>query len=152
EQIAAKPLPRTIGARRSLVRPALLLLGPLLVIVGGLYFYLSGGRYVSTDNAYVQADKITLSSEVAGTVAEVAVTNNQAVAAGQLLFRVDEEPYRIALAAANAQLTVVQNDIAALKATYRQKLDQIKKAEADVTYMQAEMNRQRELAGRLVVS
>src|SRR5262249_61421641 len=57
-----------------------------------------------------------------------------------------------ALAAANAQLTVVQNDIAALKATYRQKLDQIKKAEADVTYMQAEMNRQRELAGRLVVS
>ncbi len=138
--------------QRSLVRPLLLIAGPLLAIAVGLYFYLSGGRYVSTDNAYIQADKITISSEVPGTVAEVAVVNNQQVAAGQLLFRVDDEPYRIALAAAQAQLAMVKNDIAALKATYRQKLDQIKKAEADVVWSQGEMNRQRELASRLVSS
>lgn len=146
------PAPAEERKRRSLVRPILLLAGPLLVVAVGLYFYLSGGRYVSTDNAYVQSDKITIASEVAGTVKEVAVVNNQQVAAGQLLFRVDDEPFRIALAAAKAQLAMVSNDISALKATYRQKLDQIKKAEADLAWYQGEMNRQRELNSRLVTS
>jgi membrane fusion protein (multidrug efflux system) len=147
-----KIVPPPARPRRNLVRPILLIGGPVIVIAVALYMYLSGGRYVSTDNAYVQADKVTITTEVTGTVAEVAVANNQLVPAGQLLFRIDDEPYRIALASATAQLAVVKNDISAMKATYKQKLDQIKKAEADVTWTTAEMSRQRELAGRLVVS
>lgn len=135
-------------SRRPRLRWILLTLGPLVVLAGVIYAYLSGGRYVSTDNAYVRADKIAISTEVAGTVADVAVTNDQQVQAGQVLFRLEDEPYRIALDAAKAQLALVGNELEALQATYRQKLDSIAKAEADTAYYARDYDRQKELAAR----
>ncbi|WP_119458293.1 biotin/lipoyl-binding protein [Rhodospirillaceae bacterium SYSU D60014] len=110
------------AARRKRIRWVLLTLGPLLLLVLAVYGYVAGGRYVSTDNAYVKADVTTISTDVGGTVAAVAVRNNEAVSAGQLLFRLDDEPYRIALAGAEARLGMVRNEIDALRATYHQKL------------------------------
>jgi membrane fusion protein (multidrug efflux system) len=134
--------------RRALLRWTLLLLGPVAVTAAVLHFYLIGGRYVSTDNAYVRADKIAIASEVAGTVKRVAVANDQQVQAGDVLFALDDEPYRIALAAARAQLALVGNDIEALQATYRQRVDSIAKAEADLAYYRRDFERQKELAAR----
>src|SRR5690348_16831535 len=88
--------------RRQLVRRILLPLGPVVLIALALTMWLNGGRYVSTDNAYVHADKVAVNADVAGPVVEVAVKDNQRVSAGDLLFRIDDEPYRIALAAAEA--------------------------------------------------
>jgi len=134
--------------RRLLLRWTLLLLGPVVVIAAVLHFYLAGGRYVSTDNAYVRADKIAISSEVAGTVSRVAVANDQQVTAGDVLFALDDEPYRIAVAAARAQLALLDNDLEALQATYRQKVDSIAKAEADLAYYRRDFERQKELIAR----
>jgi membrane fusion protein (multidrug efflux system) len=96
---AAKPVRRTRW-RRWLLMAAL----PLLVVVGGGYEYVVGGRYVSTDNAYVQQDKVTISPDVSGRIVEVAVRENQPVHRGDLLFRIDDEPYRLALQQADAAL------------------------------------------------
>jgi membrane fusion protein (multidrug efflux system) len=120
--------------KRQLVRRILLPLGPVVLIALALTMWLSGGRYVSTDNAYVHADKVAVSADIEGPVVEVAVKDNQRVAAGDLLFRIDDEPYRIALAAAEAQLGSVRNDIAALQATYRQRLADIRQGEADIAW------------------
>jgi len=139
----AAPSPRRRGLRWFL-----LILGPVAVLAASSYFYLSGGRYVTTDNAYVRADKIPVSSEVAGTVREVAVLNDQPVEAGAVLFRLDEEPYRIAVDAAKAQRALVANEIQALQATYREKLSGIAKAEADVAFYKRELERQKELVAR----
>ena len=81
----------------SLLRRLLMWAGPgLMALVGG-YFWLSSGRYVDTDNAYVKADKVQISSEVAGRVLDVDIRDNQVVNVGDLLFRIDPAPYRIAL-------------------------------------------------------
>ncbi|MFI5023247.1 MAG: HlyD family secretion protein [Alphaproteobacteria bacterium] len=138
--------------RRLLARLLLVLLGPLVLLAVGLYFYVSGGRYVSTDDAYVKADKIPVSADVAGRVTAVPVVENQRVKAGDVLFRLDDEPYRIALEGAKARLAAARNDIEALKASYRQKLADIAKAQDTVAYYQRNVERNRGLQGQGVVS
>lgn len=133
-------------------RRPLLLIGPLLVAIAGLTFYLMGGRYVSIDNAYVKSGVTTISTDVAGTVAEIAVSDNQAVRAGQLLYRLDDETYRNAVLNAQALLATAQNDIEALRATYRQRQQDIQQAQNDVAFYQRESDRQSDLARSNVAS
>src|SRR5690349_3307595 len=106
ERAALPPQPKRAKAdpvsRRRRLRFALLVIVPLVVLIGAGLFWLSGGRYVSTDDAYVKADKVAITAEVSGKVTQVAVDANQHVTRGQLLFTIDDEPYRIALARAEA--------------------------------------------------
>jgi membrane fusion protein (multidrug efflux system) len=144
--------PPRAGRRRALVRWGLLILGPLLLLLIGTVLYLRGGRYVSIDDAYVKADMVTVANDVSGMVVEVAVHNNQLVSAGQVMFRLDDEPFRIALANAQARLDSVRNDIEALKASWRQKQEDIKTDQIDITFYQREEQRQEELVGKSFVS
>ena len=70
------------------VRWVLFALLPLALIVGG-YWYVTGGQVMSTDDAYVDAEKVGISTDVSGIVQDVDVTDNQHVAAGQVLYRLD---------------------------------------------------------------
>jgi membrane fusion protein, multidrug efflux system len=68
-------------------------------------WYLNHARaWVKTDNAYLAAHIHTISSRVAGTIAEVRVTDNQAVSAGSLLARLDAKDFEVACKQAQAQL------------------------------------------------
>src|SRR3954471_9700934 len=156
---AAEPTPTTPEApaeskraRPKWLRRVLIALGPVVLLGSGVTMYLAGGRYVSTDNAYVRADKMTVATDVSGIVAEVAVHENQKVEKGQLLFRLDDEPYRIALAGAEAQLGTVRNELATLQATYRQNLAQIDQARTEVTFAEAQAQRQQDLIRRGVTT
>jgi membrane fusion protein (multidrug efflux system) len=140
------------GRRRALIRWGLLIFGPLLLVLIGGDLYLRGGRYVSIDDAYVKADMVTVANDVSGMVAEVTVRNNQLVSVGQPLFRLDDEPFRIALANAQARLDSVRNDIEALKASWRQKQEDIKTDQINITFYQREEQRQEELVGKSFVS
>ena len=144
-----RPAAQTAKAPRyGRLRRILLSLGPALLVLVGLYFYLSGGRYVSTDNAYVKTDKLSIVSDVPGFVAEIDVTDNEKVAEGQILLRLDDEPFRIALSGAEAQLGIVRNDIEALQATYRQNLAQVEQTRADLAYFEAQFQRQQALINK----
>jgi membrane fusion protein (multidrug efflux system) len=138
-------------SRKSL-RRILLLAGPLVVLAGALYFYLTGGRFASTDDAYVKADIVSIATDISGIVAKVDVHNDQHVKAGDVLFQLDDEPYRIALEGAKAQLGATANQIDALKASYRQQLAAVQNAQNDVAYYQLGIQRQTELASRAVAS
>src|SRR5690349_25039360 len=62
------------------------------------------GRFVeSTDDAYVGGDITVIAPKVAGFIAEIAVTDNQAVHQGDLLVKLDDRDYRAALARAEAR-------------------------------------------------
>ena len=137
-----------IGGRRALrqrVRLPLMLAGPLVVLLAGGYWYLTGGRYVSTDDAYVQAARVAISTDVSGRVVEIDVHDNDRITAGQVLFRIDQRPFQIAVDEAKAQLATVRYQIHALKATYHQKRADARAAEATVDYQQHEFERQQRL-------
>lgn len=65
----------------------------------------------STNDAYVSADTIDVVPEVSGRIVELAVTDNQAVKQGDLLFRIDPRPYEANLAKAEASLAALDKQI-----------------------------------------
>ena len=89
--------------RRNRVRWTLFALLPIALVVGG-YFDLTGGQVMSTDDAYVQAEKVWNTTDVSGIVQDVAVKDNQHVAAEQVLYRLDPRQFQIALDNAKANL------------------------------------------------
>ena len=148
--------PGTIAAPtrplRQRVRLPLMLAGPIFVLIAASWWYLTSGRYVSTDDAYVQAARTMISTDVSGRVVAVAVHDNERVGAGQILFRLDDRPFRIAVEEAKAQLATARLQVEALKATYRQKSADAKAAQDTLAYQQREYERQRHLAASGVAS
>ncbi|HEX7877025.1 MAG TPA: HlyD family secretion protein [Sphingobium sp.] len=129
-------------------RIALLLSLPLVLIAVGAWFWLTSGRSVSTDNAYVKQDVVTVSSDMGGRIVEVKVRENQMVKAGDLLFQVDADPYRVALQQADAQLAAAQVKLTELRTDFSTSGVDISGAQNDVSFARAEMQRQQELMTR----
>lgn len=94
----------------------LILMGavPLLVLLGGLIYWYSLQGKASTDNAYVKLDKVSVSSEIGGKIVAVAVREDQQVKPGDLLFRIDPEPYALQLRQADASIAAAQANVSAL--------------------------------------
>ena len=104
--------------RRFFSRRTLMFVVPIVLAIVGGYFWLFGGRYASTDNAYVQRDTVAIVTEVAGRITDVAVTENQHVERGDLLFRIDPEAYRIALQQAEAAVAAARMQVEQMRATF----------------------------------
>jgi len=134
--------------RKRRWRLLLMLSVPLLIALVGVYLWLASGRYVSTDNAYVQQDKVSVSAEVAGPILEVKVRENQRVKRGDLLFRIDPRPYRIALEQAEAQIAAAQVSVGQLEAEAAGTGADIQGATANVGFAQSAFDRQAELLRR----
>lgn len=136
-------------APRNRVRRWVLMLGvPLILAAVGGYFWLTSGRYVSTDNAYVQQDKVAVASDVAGRIVEVDVAENQHVEAGDILFRIDPDPYRIALAQAQAAIAGAQVNVVSLRSSYAASVPDIAAAQDRVRLAQEALGRQQALMAR----
>jgi membrane fusion protein (multidrug efflux system) len=154
DEVAAPALTPALAKLRhpKTLRRVLLTAGPVLVLAGALFVYATGGRYISTDDAYVHAGKLTVATDVSGIVANVAVKESQQVDKGQVLFTLDQEPFQIALAGAQANLGTVRNQLTTLQATYRQKQAQIEQAKTDVAFFETTFQRQQDLLKRGVAS
>ena len=151
---AAEPsLPVIVAPRRgrSLKRPLLFAALPIALVVGG-YFYVTGGQVMATDNAYLQADMVGISTDVAGIVASIEVTENVEVKAGQVLFRLKPDSFRIALEGAEAKLAAARYQLLNLQASYRETLAQIAQVEADIPYYQTVFDRQQRLISSAAAS
>lgn len=108
EQLTAARLPDAAAPTRNWKRLAAMLIVPLILLLAGGWYYLAGQDQVSTDNAAVKQDITSVGAQVGGPIAEVLVREGDRVRAGQPLFRIDPEPYRVALAQAEAQLAAAQ--------------------------------------------
>lgn len=139
----AAPAPtRPKRSRRTLIMLAV----PLLLAAGGGYVWLTGGRYQETENANLRQAKVTVSAEMAGRIVEVDVDDNATVKAGDRLFVVDPEPYRIALSQADASLAAARLNVDQLRAAYGQAVAQERVAASEVTYLQSQYDRAADLA------
>ena len=139
------------GPARRWLRPALFLLLPLALIAGG-YGYVTGGQVTSMDDAQVEADKVGVSTDVSGIVRDIDVRENQHVEAGQVLFGLDDLPFRLARRRADAQVGMTGDALNALKANYADMQAQIRQGQSDVEYYRTEFGRQQELLSEHVAS
>ncbi len=147
-QDATKPTGTGRRWMRMLGRTVLLIVVPTIVFVAASYWYATTGRYVSTENAYVKSNIVAISPNIDGRVIEVLVSENQRVKKGDLLFRIDPEPYWIRERAALARRDMVRTEIMALRAEFRQSQAEIAEASKKVTFFKTEAKRQRALGSK----
>ena len=138
-QAAVLPPPQARGNR--VLRRVLMLGGVILVLGATAIAYVSGGRYVGTDDAYVKAAQLNVTTDVSGMVKSVDVHEGQRVAAGDVLFRLDPEPFQIALANAQATLLQAQMTVGSLKADYRGAIQQVSAQQAMVDVAKTTLDR-----------
>jgi membrane fusion protein (multidrug efflux system) len=140
---AAAPL---FGADRvkRLRRPLMVAL-PAVAAVLGVLMYVAQEGYVSTDDAFVRAAKVTINARVSGQAVEIAVRDNERVRQGQVLFRIDPEPYQIAVDQAEARLGSARLQIESLKATYRQQQAELQSAVDTAAFDEREFDRKKML-------
>src|SRR3984893_10348683 len=100
------------------------------------------GRFIeTTDDAYVGGEVTVIAPKVAGWIAEVAVTDNQAVRAGDLLVKLDDRDYWAALAKATAAVAARQAALANLDATPALPGANVAQANAEIAATDAEVER-----------
>jgi membrane fusion protein (multidrug efflux system) len=133
-------------------RLPLLVAGPVVVVVLAAYFYVTGGRYEKTDDAYVMTARTAISANVPGRVVELAVHDNQPVRRGDLLYRLDDAPFRIYVEEAAAQLAAATLQIESLKATYLQRQSDLASAQETLAFQQSELDRQKRLIASGIAS
>ncbi|WP_205422729.1 HlyD family secretion protein [Seongchinamella sediminis] len=138
---------------RTLVTPRRLGFGAGIAVATAvaLWCVLSGRGAVVTENAYVKANKYSLSADVAGRIAAVPVRPNQSVSQGQVLVQLDDTPFRIAVAEAEAHLAQVSNDILARRADYAEAEAQLQQAREDASYFERKLARNEKM-GPVAVS
>lgn len=99
------------------------------------------GRFEeTTDNAFLQADKVVAAPKVGGFVAEVYVSDNQPVKAGQILARIDDRDYKIALLQSEADVDKARASIEGVAVLLIQQQAKIDQAKADIANMTAALD------------
>lgn len=111
----------------------------IAAIVGGLLYWLQARHYESTDDAFIAARSFSVASKVGGYVTDIPVTDNQHVNAGDVLAKIDERDYRIAIEQAAAQVAVSKANIANVEAQIVSQQEQIKQAQAQFEQAQAQL-------------
>jgi len=127
----------------------------LAAAIGGLAYWLAVRDYESTDDAFVTARSFSIAPKVGGYVVAVPVTDNQHVDAGDLLARIDDRDYKIAVDQAQGQVAAAQANISNIEAQIDSQREQIaqaqaqqRQAEAQLTFAQQEAARAQDLVDK----
>jgi multidrug resistance efflux pump len=101
------------------------LLTLVLVVAAGLLSYALARYYLYspwTRDARVRADVVTVAADVSGYVDDVRVRNNQFVHKGDVLFVIDQDRYKLALATAEASVVAARAQSSMLLNQYQRRL------------------------------
>jgi membrane fusion protein (multidrug efflux system) len=130
--------------RKGLLRrhPLAALVGLLLLIAvaSATYLYWDYARYFqSTDDAFIAARQFAVAPKISGYLTAVPVTDNQHVNAGDVIARIDDRDYRVALDQAQAQVTSADAGIQNIDAQRNMQQAQIDASQAQVDQAQASL-------------
>ncbi|MVT68005.1 HlyD family efflux transporter periplasmic adaptor subunit [Bradyrhizobium pachyrhizi] len=113
-----------------------------LAAAGYAAYYLMVGRfYVSTDDAYVRANNSMLGARVAGHIAAILPGDNALVRAGDVIFRIDDGDYRIAVDAARTRIATQQATIERIGRQVAAAASSVEQAQAQLVSAQAGLKR-----------
>jgi membrane fusion protein, multidrug efflux system len=138
-------------ARRGLHASLAALL--LASVAGGSLYWDSASRFETTDDAFIAARQFAVAPKVAGYITAVPVTDNEHVAAGNVIARIDDRDYRAAIAQADAQVAAAQASIQSIdgqidvqQAQVALNAAQIQQQQAGLTYAAQQSTRYATLA------
>ena len=140
------------GVGRFALRMVLLVVIPLAAVLVGVYIYAESGRYVTTENAYIKSNVIAISSDVSGRVEWVGIDDSTLVRNGQILFRLEQRPFAIALDRSEAELDMVRTQIKHLRTDYHEAVAQVAAEEERVSFLTRQLARQKQLKDRKLAS
>lgn len=123
-------------SKRLLMIAAGAILSAVLLAAGYLYWDYAS-HFESTDDAFVAARQFSVAPRVAGYVANVPVTDNQHVVAGDIIVRIDDRDFRAALEQAEAQVANAAATVANVDAQIAVQQAQVSASEAQVEQAQA---------------
>jgi membrane fusion protein (multidrug efflux system) len=131
-------------ARKSWIRryPIAVAFGSLclmLAIPAGYLYWDYARHFETTDDAYIAARQFAIAPEVSGYITAVPVTDNEHVAAGGVIARIDDRTYRAALAQATAQVAAARANIENIDAQLDMQQAQISADQAQVDKAQASL-------------
>jgi membrane fusion protein, multidrug efflux system len=132
---AAKP------GKRKFVMIGVFGLLALAAIGYGVYFLLVGRFYVSTDDAYVRANNTTLGARVAGHVAAILPADNSIVHTGDVIFKIDDGDYQIAVEAARTRIATQQATIDRIGRQVTALVSAVEQASAQLASSEAALKR-----------
>ncbi|MCX9146743.1 HlyD family secretion protein [Erythrobacter sp. WG] len=144
----ASPAAEAAVTRRPWLCWTLMLIVPVGLAIGALLYWQSIAGKVSTDSAYLKQDIVSVSAEVGGAITGVLVKDGDVVQAGQLLFRIDPEPFRLQINEANAAIASAQANVIALSNASQLTGTDIEAASSDVAFAEARFERVRALRER----
>lgn len=143
------------SAKRKFAMMGVVALLALAAAGYGVYYFLAGRFYISTDDAYVRANNTTLGARVAGHVAAILPGDNSIVRAGDVIFKIDDGDYRIAVEAARSKIATQQatidrigRQVAAMESAVEQARAQLVSAEAGLKRAGLDFDRQQALSTR----
>src|SRR5450755_1728329 len=152
--VSANPAAPKPGKRRFV----LMGVGALLALAAasyGVHYFLVGRFFVSTDDAYVRANNTTLGARVSGHVAAILPGDNVVVRTGDVIFRIDDGDYRIAVDAARTRIATQQatidrigHQVAALQSAVEQAKAQLASAQAGQKRADLDYDRQQTLSNK----
>jgi membrane fusion protein (multidrug efflux system) len=136
EAAAPAPLPAIPVARKGAVKRILMAGTAVALLAGAAWYgfdYWTVGRYlVSTDDAYVKADNTTIAPKVSGYLRDVLVGDNERVTSGQVLARIDDPDFKVALDQAKADVAAAEAAVASKRAQLEVQQAVIEAAKATV--------------------
>ena len=141
---ADKGKPRS---RRRLILAA----AAALVVVGapaGYLYWDNRSHFESTDDAFIAARQFSVAPKVAGYVVAVPVTDNEHVTPGEVIARIDDRDYQVALEQANAQVDAARDNISNIDAQIAVQEAQVGEANAQIESAQAALVFAQEQASR----
>lgn len=142
--VTKAPVSQPESEAATVTRPSrkyLIAAAGLAIIASAAYFgwqYWTGWRFeVSTDDAYVQADNTTIAPKVSGYIAQVLVGDNEQVKTGQVLARIDDRDFKVALDQAKADIAAANAAVADKQASLNSQHSVIAAARATIDVDQA---------------
>lgn len=148
----ATDLPNQTTAAPRSKRRFLMIAGPLVLVLAAGGYWLMGGRYEETENAYLHQARISMASSVSGRIEKVMVGDNQVVKAGDVLFQVDQTPFLLTQAQAEAAVAAARIGVEQLKLSYTTALNNLKLAEDEAAYQSRTREREERLGKKGISS
>src|SRR5207302_2237558 len=139
---------RRVASHRHPMAIAVAVLVLAAAAAGGSTYWDYAGHFQSTDDAFVAARQFAVAPKVPGYIAAVSVTDNQHVVAGDVIARIDDRDYRIALQQAEAQVASAEAGIQNIDAQINVQQAQVNVSQAQVNQAQATLVFARQQAAR----